>query len=998
MHSKVIVASLVCMLAASFGAGNKITSAIKQTNYKAENNVCLAPNDDGGNLEFVNPMIAVGDECRAIFSCGDTINSARVVKSTTGITVNFAFVGDDIRVCITTNNRTKPNQAVAISFNVGMKKLASRTITRTIYIHVEDGVSCYSALSYSDAKTMYFMNYVATADQLAELANGSPSFEGESSGFDLPDDPYDPDPGHPDPWPPFPPIPDPNPPRVGKSGLRAGRFDPGEPSFLLDPLVPTAEQTYIDYIFGDTQDMTFTVDLVSKDGLPVWAQRAGTGLHAQVNWYDENNNVRPAQGTSVQFYANGEVLTDFGHIFSQGPMSYDYRTGQTGYCTVDVMSDARLNVLEARVCADSFSTRVEDRFNIDYPFFARATDSFLSLPISDYAEITFTINIYQKKSERGKAFAMSQMQNVPYNYADEFTPNGVTAVETEFPAAKTFYDGANDTIFVQEQDYKSWDVLTHEYGHYIADKLNLCYIPTERMDHKVYQDLTVAYGDSVGKQLAYAEGLATYLGLASQMYYASEYSDAAYGDEIYKDQLRNLNVNYNNYRLGNSSYANPDGVEARNTSVLIKLLDDVTRPNDYVALGHQNMFDCIRAAGGASANIHSLVAKVAEQFPTYANGVYEITDAENIPDLSEDRWTIMVYASGGDYGQDALMHAIYEMLAAEGQPADVNVIIEAGGARYWPEPGDNVNLHDPANPLDIQLSATALNRLYIKNGQLRVAQSAPQANMGTSATFEDFLNWGLNEFPADKYGVILWDRDGRGMNGVCFDEINMRHDPLLASEIHTALENVFEDNDIQEKFEFIGYDACRMQVQDIAELNSDFFNYMVASQNCRTFDGWEYDAFLEDVYHDEDTETILRTVVDTYFVGDGINNESAMSVLDLNMMEDYVDALDTYLAKVAANMTSTHYLINDAIYHLQGTIESTYDVYGVMTNLLASINYDLRPADFNAYSAAFNNLVVYSRATQNYDFNGLSCYIPEVYENYPASETRLTTWRNLFSD
>ena len=270
--------------------------------------------------------------------------------------------------------------------------------------------------------------------------------------------------------------------------------------------------------------------------------------------------------------------------------------------------------------------------------------------------------------------------------------------------------------------------------------------------------------------------------------------------------------------------------------------------------------------------------------------------------------------------------------------------------------------------------------------------------MGASSTFEEFLNWGLSEFPAEKYGVILWDEDGRGMDGVCFDEVNYRHDPLLASEVYTALENVFEDNGIQEKFEFIGYDACRMQVQDIAELNSDFFNYMVASQNIRSDDGWEYDAFLEDVYHDEDTETILRTVVDTYFVGDGINNESTMSVLNLNMMEDYVDCLDGILATVATNMINTHYLVSDAVFGLQGTIVSTYDTFAVIENLLASINYGLLPVDANNYLNALNNLVVYSRATQNSNFHGLSCYIPEVYEDYPASETRLTAWRNVFSD
>ena len=893
MHSKVIVASLVCMLAASFGAGNRITSDIKKANYKPESNVCLAPNDDGGSISFVNQITSAEDECRAIFTCGDTINSVRVIKSTSGVTANSMIVGEDARLFISTRNTSKANQAILFAFNVGMKARTSRTIRKTIYIHYENGVCCYSALSYSDAKTMYFMNYVATADQLAELANGSPVFEGESSGYDLPDDPFDPDPGHPD-WPPipdpdpWPPIP--NPPRVGKSSVRAGRFDLGDFDLILDPFTPSAEQTYIDYIFGDTQDMTFTVDLVSNEGLQPWQQRVGTGLNAQVNWYDENSIMRPAEGVSVQFYANGEVLTDFGHIFSQQPMSYDYRTGSTGYCNVDVMSDARLNVLEARICADSLSTRVEDRFNIDYPFFARATDSLFSLPISDYAEITFTINIYQKKSERGKAFAISQMQNIPFDYADEFTPTGVTAVETEFPAAKTFYDGEDDKIFVQEEDYKSWDVLTHEYGHHIADSLNLCYVPDERMAHNVYQDLTIAYGDSIGKQLAYAEGLATYLGLASQMYYAGEFSSIDFADEIYRDGLRNVEANYNEYFLKADDNKKAESIEACVTGAMIKLLDDVNREYDNVALGHTAMWNAIKTSGRCYT-AGGLFLKIAEQNPEYLSGINQLLDRERFaeipsqpvePQEPEADWTVLFYTCStcqATYSRDITEPPV---------PDNINYVSQGGS-------GGNV-----------------VRKHKVGSEEIIDEELPPNSVVGDGELFKEFITWGLSTFPAKKTAVVITNH-GRGYLGCCIDD-NYTEDVLTNHEVRDAFEYAFAETNTTDKLEFICYSACLMQVQDIAEFNAPFFKYQIASEE-EMIDSLIPNHWIVDLFNNEDTLDILESMVNCFIEFDGYQPAAGqcISVLNLSYMEEYKNTFEELASKITT-IDNFRQLFDEAVF------------------------------------------------------------------------------------
>lgn len=36
--------------------------------------------------------------------------------------------------------------------------------------------------------------------------------------------------------------------------------------------------------------------------------------------------------------------------------------------------------------------------------------------------------------------------------------------------------------------------------------------------------------------------------------------------------------------------------------------------------------------------------------------------------------------------------------------------------------------------------------------------------MGQPSTLSDFINWGVSEFPARKYAIILWDH-GSSING-----------------------------------------------------------------------------------------------------------------------------------------------------------------------------------------------------------------------------------------
>ncbi|MBO7377452.1 MAG: bacterial Ig-like domain-containing protein, partial [Clostridia bacterium] len=252
-------------------------------------------------------------------------------------------------------------------------------------------------------------------------------------------------------------------------------------------------------------------------------------------------------------------------------------------------------------------------------------------------------------------------------------------------------------------------------------------------------------------------------------------------------------------------------------------------------------------------------------------------------------WTVMIYICGSDLESESGLASadIAEILKVKGQPQDVNVIIETGGSKSW----RNRNI-----------SANSLGRYHVESGQLVLDATLTRASMGRQSTFESFLDWGFANYPAQKTGVVLWNHGG-GMDGVCFDEL-YGNDSLSNSEVNRALTNSFRNNNVSDKLEFIGYDACTMQLQDVADFNSAFFKYMVTSQETEGGIGWAYDKWIDDLYAKRGTLEILKEIADSFIstyekeYGRYYGNDQTQSVLDLTKFRAYRDKFEEFASEL----------------------------------------------------------------------------------------------------
>ena len=179
-------------------------------------------------------------------------------------------------------------------------------------------------------------------------------------------------------------------------------------------------------------------------------------------------------------------------------------------------------------------------------------------------------------------------------------------------------------------------------------------------------------------------------------------------------------------------------------------------------------------------------------------------------------------------------------------------------------------------------------------------ESLPQASMGDEQTFTDFLSYGVEQYPAEKMCVIVWDHGSGSIDGVANDE-NYGFDALTLSEMDSALKTVSEG--MTDRFELFGFDACLMANYETASMLSPYARYLLASEEIEPSGGWDYGALFNAIAADKSISggELGKVVCDGYYAkceAGGKEATATLSVLDLGKLEGVQKAFDT----MAGNM------------------------------------------------------------------------------------------------
>lgn len=187
-------------------------------------------------------------------------------------------------------------------------------------------------------------------------------------------------------------------------------------------------------------------------------------------------------------------------------------------------------------------------------------------------------------------------------------------------------------------------------------------------------------------------------------------------------------------------------------------------------------------------------------------------------------------------------------------------------------------------------------RIYIPpKSEQRQIENIPAQNTGDPTSLRDFIVWGIENYPAQNYAVIIWNHGTGWKEDDIYAFARNRGIPIRASQDEVRsltrgrrrlsrafflssvtevlqLQNeesraiAFDDSSLDfldnaklqqafreaeektgQKVSLIGMDACLMSMIEVAYQMRANGDYMVGSQEVEPMDGWPYTAILQDL-------------------------------------------------------------------------------------------------------------------------------------------------------
>lgn len=380
--------------------------------------------------------------------------------------------------------------------------------------------------------------------------------------------------------------------------------------------------------------------------------------------------------------------------------------------------------------------------------------------------------------------------------------------------------------------------------------------------------------------------------------------------------------------------------------------------------------------------------------------------------------TFMIYLCGTDLETENSQASRFlgELLRAQYNTQEINVIALAGGTRKW----------------STGYSRDQLTVLNVTGRRPQVVDTFPVSSMGEAATLSSFLDYCYQNYPADQFILNLWDHGGGPIYGVTFDELYKdqygNKDSLSLPELSLALENSPFKED---KLDLFLMHACLMSSAEVAAHVSPYADYLVASQdanyglNYAWLKGAESRGILDtakmmvDATFEQDVATATRqndTIVTNSF-----------ALIDLSKVNSLITAMNAYFPMLESNINASSFTKmssqrRDTTAFGIGESGDSADYELVDLGDFVNQTKDYAPDEAAALLKALDETVIYHRSLHD-RCSGLTVYHPfaekkrfsynipvynalafsEGYTNYVhrfvamITGTPLAAWKDLYT-
>lgn len=331
---------------------------------------------------------------------------------------------------------------------------------------------------------------------------------------------------------------------------------------------------------------------------------------------------------------------------------------------------------------------------------------------------------------------------------------------------------------------------------------------------------------------------------------------------------------------------------------------------------------------------------------------------------NQDKVTIMIMLNGSnlesDYG--CATADLKEMIAAD-LSDNVNIVVQTVGTKKWHVNGIS--------------NSTSQRYLVTDDGLVRLANDLGDLDVGSADTLSDFVTYCSQNYPANRNMLIFWNHGGGIIYGYGHDDSSyFSQDTLNIDEIQQALSKAGV------YFDFIGFDACIMGGLETACALYDFSDYLIASEDFESADGWEYSRWLTALGQNSSISTpdLAKIICDDFVTeSKGAQSEGILALVDLAYMKLLYSAWTSFAYAAETELLSSNYSYEMTPYNRIGkndrsSIADLSEYYAV--DLMATAS-SMNTEEAAALSDALSYAIVYMNSTSgDRDMTGLSVTLP----------------------
>ncbi len=342
-------------------------------------------------------------------------------------------------------------------------------------------------------------------------------------------------------------------------------------------------------------------------------------------------------------------------------------------------------------------------------------------------------------------------------------------------------------------------------------------------------------------------------------------------------------------------------------------------------------------------------------------------------------------------------------------------------------------------------------RYYVRKGGIVTGDAVASlgaVNTGDPASLLDFIQWGIENYPAERYLLVLWNH-GQGWDDTdIYADERYRSLRRLASRptrhsffrspqrkiLQKAINNqeyraiLLDDNakdflDNQEmkkvladtakklgrKLDILGMDACLMSMAEVGYQISDSTEYTVGSEQTEPGNGWPYNTILAALAKNPgmSPKDLSSLIVDKYIASYPDKEAVTMASCDLSKAGSLANAVAGLASDLRSNLGDI--TLQQAVQSVRNKVQS-YDVTDNIDlvdfcSLLAKsgVNETIKKACQNVITEVQNGYVLKQgfRNKSMKNSNGVAIYFPltTVSPLYPKLEfSKKTGWDSFLAD